>query len=268
MKHIAKGFGGGTALCVCLAMLAAAPAQAQTILPFNMELSNSPGSGTDPVFYDPDVGAGAFMINVATGDLNLGVQSADYVFLNCSFTLTEAEVISIPGGPEAPYAVFDDHYQGGPAILTIRGDIGQVGVGLIAQDALLVEAVVSGTFDVYEVNPGGSPDNVNFHGTQTLTMTGGEFLDGALTGLWMPEQFQAKYELDNVWSDDENTDFNGILGWAQPGTVVHFIPPPELGVSNLSWKTVDGGGGVSSGGLYGLVGVIGQPDASRSAGGG
>jgi len=37
---------------------------------------------------------------------------------------------------------------------------------------------------------------------------------------------------------------------------------------DLSWSTVDGGGGVSSGGGYTLSGTIGQPDAGALAGGG
>jgi hypothetical protein len=35
----------------------------------------------------------------------------------------------------------------------------------------------------------------------------------------------------------------------------------------LSWYTIDGGGGQSSGGQYVLTGTIGQPDAAYSAGG-
>ncbi len=35
----------------------------------------------------------------------------------------------------------------------------------------------------------------------------------------------------------------------------------------ISWSTIDGGGGQSSGGDYGLVGTIGQPDAGNLAGG-
>jgi len=35
----------------------------------------------------------------------------------------------------------------------------------------------------------------------------------------------------------------------------------------LTWSTIDGGGGTSSGGTYKLVGTIGQPDAAYSAGG-
>jgi hypothetical protein len=36
----------------------------------------------------------------------------------------------------------------------------------------------------------------------------------------------------------------------------------------ITWSTVDGGGGTSSGGGYELSGTIGQPDAAFSAGGG
>ncbi len=35
----------------------------------------------------------------------------------------------------------------------------------------------------------------------------------------------------------------------------------------ISWSTIDGGGGRSSGGQYELLGTIGQPDAAYSAGG-
>ena len=39
------------------------------------------------------------------------------------------------------------------------------------------------------------------------------------------------------------------------------------GQYELSWYTIDGGGGTSSGGPYVLTGTIGQPDAAYSAGG-
>ena len=41
-----------------------------------------------------------------------------------------------------------------------------------------------------------------------------------------------------------------------------------LGQYELSWYTIDGGGGRSSGGPYTLTGTIGQPDAAYSAGSG
>ena len=39
------------------------------------------------------------------------------------------------------------------------------------------------------------------------------------------------------------------------------------GQYELSWYTIDGGGGQSSGGAYTLTGTIGQPDAAWSSGG-
>ena len=39
------------------------------------------------------------------------------------------------------------------------------------------------------------------------------------------------------------------------------------GQYELSWYTIDGGGGRSSGGPYTLMGTIGQPDAAWSSGG-
>ena len=39
------------------------------------------------------------------------------------------------------------------------------------------------------------------------------------------------------------------------------------GQYDISWYTIDGGGGTSSGGQYALTGTIGQPDADYSAGG-
>ena len=48
----------------------------------------------------------------------------------------------------------------------------------------------------------------------------------------------------------------GATVWAQSG-----------GPYDLSWHTIDGGGGVSSGGTYIVRGTIGQPDAAYSAGG-
>jgi len=36
---------------------------------------------------------------------------------------------------------------------------------------------------------------------------------------------------------------------------------------DLTWSTIDGGGGVSSGGAYSLGGTVGQPDAGAMTGG-
>ncbi len=42
----------------------------------------------------------------------------------------------------------------------------------------------------------------------------------------------------------------------------------QAGGYDLSWWTVDGGGGQSSGGAFTLAGTIGQPDAGSMSGGG
>ena len=47
-----------------------------------------------------------------------------------------------------------------------------------------------------------------------------------------------------------------------------FLASTASSEYDLSWYTIDGGGGRSSGGPYELVGTIGQPDAAYSAGGG
>jgi hypothetical protein len=41
---------------------------------------------------------------------------------------------------------------------------------------------------------------------------------------------------------------------------------PVFGDYEISWSTIDGGGGTSTGGDYSLVGTIGQPDAADSQG--
>jgi hypothetical protein len=52
--------------------------------------------------------------------------------------------------------------------------------------------------------------------------------------------------------------------------ILIFLILTSLGFADyqISWYTIDGGGGRSSGGPYELVGTIGQPDAAYSAGGG
>ena len=49
-----------------------------------------------------------------------------------------------------------------------------------------------------------------------------------------------------------------VLGLAAPCLAQPF---------DLSWHTIDGGGGASSGGGFTLTGTIGQPDAGSSSGG-
>jgi hypothetical protein len=49
--------------------------------------------------------------------------------------------------------------------------------------------------------------------------------------------------------------------------VLGLISSSSFGQYELSWYTIDGGGGRSSGGPYTLTGTIGQPDAAWSKGG-
>ena len=46
-----------------------------------------------------------------------------------------------------------------------------------------------------------------------------------------------------------------------------FLSSTASAEYELSWYTIDGGGGRSSGGPYTLTGTIGQPDAAYSSGG-
>ncbi len=49
--------------------------------------------------------------------------------------------------------------------------------------------------------------------------------------------------------------------------IIIFAPAKLFSQYEISWYTIDGGGGQSSGGQYMLSGTIGQPDAAYSAGG-
>jgi hypothetical protein len=46
-----------------------------------------------------------------------------------------------------------------------------------------------------------------------------------------------------------------------------FVSSTVSGEYEINWYTIDGGGGLSSGGLYTLTGTIGQPDSAYSVGG-
>ena len=50
--------------------------------------------------------------------------------------------------------------------------------------------------------------------------------------------------------------------------ILGLIVSSSWGQYEISWYTIDGGGGRSSGGDFTLTGTIGQPDAAYSAGGG
>ncbi len=53
--------------------------------------------------------------------------------------------------------------------------------------------------------------------------------------------------------------------------IVAVVPVSVLAMTGgdyeISWSTIDGGGGTSTGGDYALVGTIGQPDAGEMSGG-
>ncbi|HUW20648.1 MAG TPA: hypothetical protein VMW16_15225 [Sedimentisphaerales bacterium] len=61
-----------------------------------------------------------------------------------------------------------------------------------------------------------------------------------------------------------------ILQWIPP-LLILAVASSATGQSGgpyeLTWRTIDGGGGPSSGADYSLTGTIGQPDAGYSAGG-
>jgi len=53
------------------------------------------------------------------------------------------------------------------------------------------------------------------------------------------------------------------------GLLLFFVclaPRRAMGLYEMPWHTIDGGGGRSSGGQYVLTGTIGQPDAAYSSG--
>ena len=49
--------------------------------------------------------------------------------------------------------------------------------------------------------------------------------------------------------------------------LVLILSLPATAGYEITWSTIDGGGGASSGGPYTLVGTIGQPDPGEMAGG-
>jgi hypothetical protein len=61
-----------------------------------------------------------------------------------------------------------------------------------------------------------------------------------------------------------------VLFGAGVGQVVnlpHIASAQTGGTYDLTWNTLDGGGGTSTGGTYSLSGTIGQPDAGTLTGG-
>jgi hypothetical protein len=51
------------------------------------------------------------------------------------------------------------------------------------------------------------------------------------------------------------------------GATTVLVSAQTSGDVDLSWSTVDGGGGASAGGAFRLVGTAGQPDAGTMSGG-
>ena len=54
----------------------------------------------------------------------------------------------------------------------------------------------------------------------------------------------------------------------QAANAPHSALAQTGGGYDLTWNTIDGGGGTSTGGVYSLSGTIGQPDAGTLTGGG
>jgi hypothetical protein len=61
------------------------------------------------------------------------------------------------------------------------------------------------------------------------------------------------------------TDIHRLLVWVM--LLILLAESSANGQYQLSWYTIDGGGGRSTGGPYTLMGTIGQPDAAYSRGG-
>lgn len=57
----------------------------------------------------------------------------------------------------------------------------------------------------------------------------------------------------------------GLVFWI--AFLIMSVASTASGQYELSWYTIDGGGGRSTGGPYSLTGTIGQPDAAYSRGG-
>ena len=76
-------------------------------------------------------------------------------------------------------------------------------------------------------------------------------------------------------SNDGLSSLSNISNLRQAGQVLFalavLLPLVSVvlaqGSYELSWATVDGGGGSSEGGIYALSGTIGQPDAGTLSGG-
>src|SRR4051794_37825949 len=50
-------------------------------------------------------------------------------------------------------------------------------------------------------------------------------------------------------------------------SILSFTAVSPAQTYDISWYTIDGGGGTSTGGVYSISGTIGQPDAGKLTGG-
>ena len=61
----------------------------------------------------------------------------------------------------------------------------------------------------------------------------------------------------------------GFIALSAVGWMVFCVAISALAQSySIDWRTTDGGGGTSTGGVYAVTGTIGQPDAGRAMTGG
>ncbi|MHC4087830.1 MAG: hypothetical protein ACYSWZ_22480, partial [Planctomycetota bacterium] len=61
------------------------------------------------------------------------------------------------------------------------------------------------------------------------------------------------------------TDISRLIVWIM--LLMTSAASTASGQYEISWNTIDGGGGRSAGGQYELISTIGQPDAAWSSGG-
>jgi hypothetical protein len=68
---------------------------------------------------------------------------------------------------------------------------------------------------------------------------------------------------------ETNMQRRATIAAAVLGLTLADRAPAQMGPNlDLSWSTIDSGGGTSTGGIFTLTGTIGQPDAGTMSGGG
>jgi hypothetical protein len=84
-----------------------------------------------------------------------------------------------------------------------------------------------------------------------------------------------KYEIENPQSELRGQTRNHVRcgGWFREARlallvlVLGFAPSAFCQNYSITWSTLDGGGGTSTGGVYSVTGTVGQPDAGTMSGG-